>query len=192
MIDGSRTPQSHTLKPIVRKATKMDMLKCCTKCGETKTLDEFYSQKTGKDGRRSQCRVCVKAYRKDNAEKRAVYDKQYRKDNTEKTAAYNKQYRQTTKGKAARKNAHHKRRTKKREGDVTTAQLLELQQTAKSCYWCGKKLTAKTQVHIDHYIPLSKGGGHTLSNLVVACKKCNITKNSKDPQDFAISLGRLL
>ena len=41
-------------------------------------------------------------------------------------------------------------------------------------------------------MPLSKGGEHTLTNLVVSCPTCNLQKNAKDPIEFANKLGRLL
>ena len=93
--------------------------------------------------------------------------------------------------KASAKNSKHKRRAIEKKGDVTSSQILELQNNAKTCYWCNVSLKNKN-IHIDHYVPLSKGGMHTLNNLVVSCSKCNLTKNAKDPYSFAISIGKLL
>ena len=42
--------------------------KTCTKCGETKALDGFYSDKRARDGRASWCKPCFKA-------KQAAYEK---------------------------------------------------------------------------------------------------------------------
>jgi 5-methylcytosine-specific restriction endonuclease McrA len=60
----------------------------------------------------------------------------------------------------------------------------------KVCYWCGIK--CRKSFHMDHYMPLSKGGAHDLSNLVIACPNCNQRKHAKDPFDFALTVGRLL
>jgi 5-methylcytosine-specific restriction endonuclease McrA len=60
----------------------------------------------------------------------------------------------------------------------------------KRCYWCGSDCAENR--HIDHYVPLSKGGKHELANLVIACGPCNLRKNAKDPLDFAREVGRLL
>lgn len=60
----------------------------------------------------------------------------------------------------------------------------------KVCYWCGIK--CGDGFHVDHYVPLSKGGAHEIANLVIACPSCNIKKNAKDPLDFAKQVGRLL
>ena len=126
-------------------------------------------------------------YKKNNKNRIEEKRKEYYKNNKDKIKKYNK----SEKGKAALLNSKHKRRAITKNGDVTTQQLLDLEQNAKVCYWCNCSLK-KVKVHLDHYIPLSKGGLHTLSNLVVSCQKCNCSKNAKDPIEFANKLGRLL
>lgn len=49
-----------------------------------------------------------------------------------------------------------------------------------TCYWCSNKFSGKS-CHMDHIVPLSKGGAHTLSNLCVSCPTCNLGKNAKLP-----------
>jgi 5-methylcytosine-specific restriction endonuclease McrA len=44
------------------------------------------------------------------------------------------------------------------------------------CYYCRKNLV---KMHMDHYIPLSKGGDHIIENIVPSCNKCNLSKGSK-------------
>ena len=46
------------------------------------------------------------------------------------------------------------------------------------CVYCGKKPKRLTQ---DHLTPLSKGGGHTASNVVPACRSCNSQKHAGPP-----------
>lgn len=38
--------------------------------------------------------------------------------------------------------------------------------------------------HIDHVIPLSRGGSHTLDNLAPACARCNRAKGSRTVEEF--------
>ena len=45
---------------------------------------------------------------------------------------------------------------------------------SKTCVYCGAQAT-----EIDHVIPVSRGGSHSLSNLVASCTPCNQTKNHK-------------
>lgn len=52
------------------------------------------------------------------------------------------------------------------------------------CYWCKKKTTPGFR-HIDHIIPLSKGGPDSTGNLCVSCPPCNSRKGALSPEDFA-------
>ena len=40
------------------------------------------------------------------------------------------------------------------------------------CVYCGKK-PPKTELQIDHKIPISRGGTHKKENLTVSCSHCN-------------------
>lgn len=57
------------------------------------------------------------------------------------------------------------------------------------CYYCGCELKGKYDV--DHYIPVSRGGGTGLENLVIACPTCNRSKGSKMPADWMRGQGKL-
>lgn len=182
--------------------------KKCIRCEEIKTVDNFSISKQGYY--HSYCRSCssilFKQYREKNKDKLREKQKEYQEKNKEvllkKWSKYHlknkekrnrqtKEYFQTEKGKCVCKNGNQNRRKHINNSDVTTSQLLELNKNAKVCYWCNKSLKGK-KIHIDHYIPLSKGGKHTISNLVVSCSSCNLSKHTKDPIVFANSLGKLL
>ena len=53
------------------------------------------------------------------------------------------------------------------------------------CYLCGNAIP-KGERHVDHIVPLSKGGLHTASNLAVACAACNLSKHAKLPEEVGI------
>jgi 5-methylcytosine-specific restriction endonuclease McrA len=46
------------------------------------------------------------------------------------------------------------------------------------CAYCA----AAGDLHIEHVIPISKGGTHVLSNIVPACQSCNYSKRDKDAE----------
>lgn len=53
------------------------------------------------------------------------------------------------------------------------------------CIYCGERVGgAYKRFHVDHYIPLSKGGPHHIDNLVLACQRCNQRKYNKMPWEF--------
>jgi 5-methylcytosine-specific restriction endonuclease McrA len=47
-----------------------------------------------------------------------------------------------------------------------------------TCYLCGLWLN-DNEIHLDHVIPVSKGGLHDPSNIKVACAYCNLSKGAK-------------
>lgn len=53
------------------------------------------------------------------------------------------------------------------------------------CRYCGAPTSlAYPDPHIDHVVPKSKGGGNELTNLVIACPPCNLSKGSKLLEDW--------
>ena len=77
--------------------------------------------------------------------------------------------------------AHQRTRRAQRHAagrnDFTPEQWTELQERQDHrCAYCGKR--AKGRLTQDHITPLSKGGSHTLSNIVAVCKSCNSKKNA--------------
>ncbi len=80
------------------------------------------------------------------------------------------------------------------DGTITHESLSELVIKQKGkCYYCSVDLDFDTfrAVHLDHYIPLSKGGTHSIHNVVYSCSSCNLRKNAKDPIEFANKMGKL-
>ena len=53
---------------------------------------------------------------------------------------------------------------------------IRLKQQHSSCFYCGEKIDMTG--HLDHMIPIYRGGGNYLRNLVAACKRCNLTKGA--------------
>lgn len=156
-------------------------------------------------------------YRNANKEKRKAICARYRALNKEKIAASRAKY--ITKNKnvlaarraensqknVARVNAwrlanpdkrrihdHNREARKTGNGGIHTAadirNLLTLQKSKCAC--CKKSI--KTGYHIDHIVPVCRGGTNNIINLQLLCPHCNMTKNAKDPVDFMQSRGFLL
>ena len=58
------------------------------------------------------------------------------------------------------------------------------------CAICCTKLKGKG--HVDHIVPLARGGRHASDNLQILCAPCNLHKSDRDPIAHMQSLGRLL
>ncbi len=51
------------------------------------------------------------------------------------------------------------------------------------CYYCGRNVK-KSERHIDHIMPLGKGGPHVVHNLCCACRQCNQSKGGKTVEEW--------
>ena len=58
----------------------------------------------------------------------------------------------------------------------------------KRCAYCENPLKFQDS-HIDHITPVSKGGLGTLSNTVLVCSKCNLSKRAKTLRRFCADSG---
>jgi len=50
------------------------------------------------------------------------------------------------------------------------------------CVYCGRAPGDGVKLHVDHYIPVARGGATVLSNLRTACSDCNLGKQAKLPR----------
>lgn len=50
------------------------------------------------------------------------------------------------------------------------------------CVYCGVVLG--TSPHLDHIVPLVRGGAHSDDNVQLLCKPCNLSKGAKMPDEF--------
>lgn len=67
--------------------------------------------------------------------------------------------------------------------EVTGSQWLrELRRHAGKCAYCGKPGTT-----MDHVIPVSRGGTHSVGNLVPACGSCNSSKHHRTVMEWRLS-----
>lgn len=135
-------------------------------------------------------------YRANHKQERAAYQHAYYLAHKEEHAAYKRAYNLARKSAiAARDRAYrlahpeigaahtHRRRAQKRQApfnDLTAAQWLEIQIAQDHrCHYCGKR--CKGRLSQDHITPLSKGGSHTLHNVIGACYTCNSKKHTGPP-----------
>ncbi len=83
----------------------------------------------------------------------------------------------------------------KAEGTHTQAdveKLFDLQRGKCATCSCSLKKKGKNVYHVDHIMPLVRGGGNGPDNLQLLCPPCNLKKNAKDPIDWANQNGKLL
>lgn len=188
-------------------------MKKCTKCGleYPATTEYFNKNKRTKDGFTGWCRTCRKKYRKEHQKEIQNYRKKWYKTHKKEELEYNKNYKpnwyQKNKEKIAQQtkkyrqtNAYkikalvHRRRTLElvAKGFHTAEDIEEIWELQRGrCLYCRISLVNKIakEIHLDHFIPLTRGGSNCRSNLAFACDKCNHSKRNAFPWNWGGWLG---
>lgn len=169
-----------------------DRVKRCVRCGEDKTLGEFYAYgyvtQQGKDSTRyeSRCRPCARERRREacaaDPVKQAAISKKWRNKNLAHCQAKAAEYRSTPHGRAMKAKAQRLRKARMRsgQGDNAAIRSIYAQAIAEEILIAhcpvfdlpelGHKL------HVDHVMPLSKGGAHHEKNLQILPIGLNMRK----------------
>jgi len=153
------------------------LTKVCYKCQKSKALHKFSKDKTRKDGRQTQCKECRRAYYTANKNRALELVKQYRADNKEKIKAYQKEHRQGN----AELYAAASARRRSRQRNATVPVFDDEHRLIRQLYLERDQLTKKTGIrhHVDHIIPLDRGGLHIYLNLQILTEEDNLTKGTK-------------
>src|SRR5258708_3846856 len=186
-------------------------LKRCTKCSNEfpTTIEFFCRDHRVPSGLRSQCKSCERRYREQNSDRIKQQKKNYHAEHQNANRNYDLVYRRNNPAKIntckrdwiarnPERNRHNKRAAWARrrvrifnaEGTHTSHDIKRQYNAQKGrCYWCGKKTKA---YHVDHVIPLSRGGSNGPENIVIACPTCNTKRQNKLPHEWEGNNGKLL
>jgi 5-methylcytosine-specific restriction endonuclease McrA len=185
--------------------------KKCTKCGETKPLDQFHKHNECKDGLRPDCKACTYAACRARLkpEKHREYCRSYRVKNPGKDREYYEKNKAALIPKMVEYNRRNKaaylakmrawrkanpqkvqvwirnRRAKLKglNGSHTISDILFLMNEQKGkCVYCLCDIRPEFQV--DHIVPVALGGSNDKGNLQLLCKPCNLDKRDKDPAEY--------
>ena len=168
----------------------------CTKCSQLYPSTEKYFFRTNQrqDGLETRCKACVS---RKNKERFQINGDKVRASNRISYQKHHQLYRMNNYERVRKREKTHEqnRRARKRNASgIFTAIDINLQiknQTDRKgklcCWWCNKPIQGT--YHIDHRIPLVRGGSNAPDNLVISCPHCNLSKNSKMAWEWN---GRLL
>lgn len=121
-----------------------------------------------------------KEYRILNREKLSIQRKKYRQENLDKVKMQHKL--EYSRHKDKYKIHKMKRRLAEGKCRVGIKDIRNIYKSQKGqCFYCGNELR---DYHIDHIIPISRGGENKLYNLVISCPSCNYKKHNLPPEEF--------
>jgi 5-methylcytosine-specific restriction endonuclease McrA len=142
---------------------------------------------------REKLRECQRKRNAANPEKQREHDRKWIAANREKNRESQRKWYAKNPDKVRVNSRLRRARKQGAEGRHTAAAVADIfkMQRGRCAYFakCGQKLVA---YHIDHIVPLSKGGTNNPSNLQLTCPICNISKGAKDPIVYAQRIGLLL
>ncbi len=169
--------------------------KCCKEClRDYPATSEFFPKSTGNpDGLDVRCRPCFNTWITcSRRHKRSHINQKQRDYRAANRTHYN----------AQAMVSYHKRKARKAGsgGSYTLREIAEqLVRQKHTCYYCQapfEKVSTQAgdiiyRYHIEHVVPIARGGRNDISNIVLACPTCNLHKHDKLPHEWPEG-GRLL
>jgi hypothetical protein len=144
----------------------------------------------------------LRAYRAANKDRMAKTSADWAKANPDRAAAKTRRWQAKNPGSTQRWREtnpeantaiKHRRRARERsaEGSYAAIEIKALfQRQGGKCVHCTKSL--RNGYHVDHIVPLARGGANWITNIQLLCGPCNVRKGATDPIEFARRNGRLL
>ena len=181
-----------------RKSRKKPVTeKRCERCKQIKPIAAFLQPsmvskrvKICNDCKETKRRITDRTYRSENAEIYRQATRKYRRANPEKVDKLRRAWDKANPEKRRHINsvAGSVRRARERDapGGHTFRDIeskLELQ--GGKCYYCKRELK---RMHIEHKIPLARGGTNWPANIAIACPRCNRKKHVKTAQEYKKNL----
>lgn len=169
-------------------------MKTCTKCKIEKQTSEFSRDKKSKDGFSYHCKNCVRARHIECDDRIREKTREYRKNNKQAIAELMRKWSAASLDKRSSYERNRNAIKKNSSGSHTAAEIKLIFESQRGlCASCPNKLfrSGKNKFHVDHIMPLAKGGTNDRYNLQCLCPTCNMRKHAKDPFDWAKENGKL-
>lgn len=179
-------------KSAQRRAEDPEGVRASMKAYYQKTADHWKQRRREKYKQNPElCRESIYKFRRENPEHIRDIKKRYYRNNEEKIKAAVSKYRRDNKEKVKTWTRQYRARRKGAIGSHNQEDVELLYERQKMlCASCAKHI--KNGYHVDHIVPLSKGGTDNPDNIQLLCPSCNCSKQDKTPQEWAAENGRLL
>jgi 5-methylcytosine-specific restriction endonuclease McrA len=162
---------------------------------KVKTDPEWQAKQiAAREAAKEEKRVYDKAYCQENRGRKLAYALKWAAENPEKVSAAKRKWADANPESAVACQSRRRALKAASSGSYTRKDvtgLLEMQRGKCASCACKLKKSGKHRYHVDHVMPLAKGGSNGRENIQILCPPCNLKKSAKDPYLFAQSMGRL-
>jgi 5-methylcytosine-specific restriction endonuclease McrA len=159
-------------------------MKQCCRCSTEKPLSEFYTDRAKLDGKTSRCKTCCKIVATEryfnNHKDGLEYRRRYREAHREQMAEYKREWNDNNRERyrsSKRKNELSRRARKLDRFIELVDPMVLFERDNGICGICASQI--KDDFHVDHIVPLSRGGSHSYDNTQIAHPRCNLSKGSR-------------
>ena len=156
-------------------------MKVCSTCKKDQPYKAYSVCSKVKSGLNARCKTCEKLRHKKDYQRFKEHnlnrERQVRIDRYESRLEIERKSRAKNKEKnRPAKNARQRIRNKVIQGGTYLILEKELRRIYNSpCFQCG----SNTDQSLDHIIPISRGGSHSIGNVMTLCLPCNKSKRAK-------------
>lgn len=179
---------------------KMNVTRVCNICEIEKPLDQFHKDKNALGGHSRRCKVCaidhVLAWQRDNRERVNEKNLEWKASHHAQVLASNSRYRtenqETIQRRLEKWRDDHREQRRVEARDYShrrRAQLMgvTIEPVSREAVWERDKgichvchqICDPSRWHLDHIIPLSRGGEHSMANTAVSHVECNLRKGAR-------------
>lgn len=128
------------------------------------------------------------AWRLANLDIVSAASKRWRENHPDKVRVFQQNWSNNNPEKVKARTFRYRARKRDAEGSFTAADISNLlEYNNYACVYCGTDLSSG--YHLDHIVPLTKGGSNRINNIQPLCGRCNHSKLAKLPWEYEDSIG---
>lgn len=133
--------------------------------------------------RRATANAAYLRWAKENPDELRAQQKRFRDKNAKKIRERINGWKKRNPHKIKAQNARRRAMRTSSECDYSSAELLQMyEDQGRLCAYC--EIPLDGQYHVEHMVPLSRGGLNRIENIAIVCVPCNLSKGVNTVEEF--------